>query len=70
MTYREVTRKLKALGCQELSRRGTGSHRKWYNPNTARLTTIPDWGNRDLKLGTVRAVVRQLGVEWSDFTAA
>lgn len=31
MTYREVTRKLKALGCQELLRRGGGSHRKWLN---------------------------------------
>lgn len=67
MTYRDVSRKLAALGCQELPRRGGGSHRKWLNPKTQRLAILPDWGGRDLKLGTVRAVVRQLGIEWSTF---
>ena len=33
MKYREVARKLKALGCQELPRRGGGSHRKWLTLN-------------------------------------
>ncbi|MCI0492331.1 MAG: type II toxin-antitoxin system HicA family toxin [Planctomycetes bacterium] len=67
MKYREVARKLTTLGCQELPRKGSGSHRKWHNPATQRATVIPDWGRRDLKLGTVRAVVRQLGIEWSGF---
>ena len=67
MTYRDVSRKLAALGCQELPRRGGGSHRKWLNPKTGRLAILPDWGGRDLKLGTVRAVVRQLDIEWSTF---
>lgn len=31
MKYRDVTRKLKTLGCEELPRRGGGSHRKWFN---------------------------------------
>jgi mRNA interferase HicA len=70
MTYREVTRKLAALGCQELPRRGPGSHRKWFNPRTQRITVVPDWGGRDLKFGTIRAVVKQLGLEWSDFQPA
>ena len=47
MTYREVARKLRRLGCQELPRRGGGSHRKWYNPATGQGTTIPDWGPKD-----------------------
>ncbi|MCI0489830.1 MAG: type II toxin-antitoxin system HicA family toxin [Blastocatellia bacterium] len=70
MTYREVARKLRALGCQELPRRPTGSHRKWFNPATQRVTVVPDWGGKDLKIGTLRAAVRQLGIEWSDFEAA
>ena len=49
MTYRDVNRKLRALGCQELPRRGGGSHREWFNPNTQRVTVVPDWGGRDLK---------------------
>ncbi|MBS3933700.1 MAG: type II toxin-antitoxin system HicA family toxin [Truepera sp.] len=70
MTYREVAGKLAALGCQELPRRGGGAHRKWLNPNTQRITVVPDWGRRDLKVGTVRAAVRQLGIEWQDFRDA
>jgi predicted RNA binding protein YcfA (HicA-like mRNA interferase family) len=70
MNYREVARKLTSLGCSEVPRKGGGSHRKWFNPITRRSTVIPDWGGRDLKLGTVRAAVRQLGVEWDDFHSA
>jgi mRNA interferase HicA len=70
MKYREVARKLTALGCNELRRTGGGSHRKWQNPATQQATVIPDWGGRDLKLGTVRAAVRQLGIDWQDFQNA
>jgi mRNA interferase HicA len=51
MKYREVARKLTALGCQERKRRGGGSHRKWFNPNSQQGTVVPDWGGRDLRLG-------------------
>jgi len=70
MIYREVSRKLERLGCQELSRRGGGSHRKWHNPSSQKATVVPDWGGRDLKPGTVRAIVRQLGIAWADFVQA
>ncbi len=70
MTYRDVTRKLAALSCTEWPRRGGGSHRKWFNPATERATVVPDWGGRDLKLGTVRAAVRQLGLAWEQFQDA
>ncbi|MCI0441086.1 MAG: type II toxin-antitoxin system HicA family toxin [Chloroflexi bacterium] len=67
---RQVAQKLTSLGCQEIVRRGGGSHRKWLNPENQRSTTIPDWGRRDLRLGTVRAAVRQLGIDWQDFQDA
>ena len=67
MKYRDVSRRLALLGCQEMVRRSGGSHRKWVNPSTSRSTVVPDWGAKDLKLGTVRAAVRQLGISWSDF---
>jgi mRNA interferase HicA len=70
MTYREVARKLAALGCQELPRKGGGSHRKWHNLSNNKATVVPDWGHRDLKLGTVRALLRQLEIEWHDFKNA
>ncbi len=70
MKYREVARKLATLGCQEIVRSGGGSHRKWLNPFTNQATVVPDWGSRDLKLGTLRAAVRQLGIDWSSFQSA
>ena len=70
MTYREVVQRLRQLGCTELPRRGGGSHRKWYNPATKRVTVIPDWGGSDLRNGTLRTVVKQLGLSWQEFLDA
>jgi predicted RNA binding protein YcfA (HicA-like mRNA interferase family) len=58
------------LGCHERVRRGGGSHRKWFNPASQRTAAIPDWGSRDIKLGTLRAAVRQMAIEWRDFERA
>ncbi len=68
MKYREVSRKLTAMGCEELPRRSGGSHRKWRNPATGRIAPVPDWGSKDLKTGTLRHIVRQLGLDWETFT--
>lgn len=70
MKYREIVQRLAAMGCRELPRTGAGFHRKWLNPVTDRVTVLPDWGGANLKLGTIRAVVRQLGLEWEDFKRA
>jgi predicted RNA binding protein YcfA (HicA-like mRNA interferase family) len=68
--YRDVARKLHAMGCHETPRIGGGSHRKWGHPITQRSTVVPDWGGRDLKLGTVRAAIKQLGLDWETFLRA
>ena len=70
MTYRKAVRKLEKLGCFEMPRKGGGDHRKWHNPSTNRTTVLPDWGNRDLKTGTLHAAVKQLGIHWEDFDGA
>ena len=72
MNYREATKKLRKLGCTELSDKGRGSHRRWYNPNKtpAIVVSIPDWGSRDLKTGTLRSVIEDLGLDWEDFKNA
>ena len=62
MTYKELAKKLKQSGCEEIPRRGKGSHRKWRNPATDKTTIVPDWGNKDLKKGTIHAILIQLGV--------
>jgi mRNA interferase HicA len=70
MTYREVAKKPESLGCQEVPRSGGGSHRKWHNPATDGSTVVPDWGGDDLKLCTIRGIVRQLGLDWDEFQQA
>ena len=67
MRYREAVRRLAALGCYEIPRRGGGSHRKWFNPETGNDAVLPDWGSRDLKIGTLRSAIRQLGLNWNEF---
>lgn len=70
MKYREASKKLNTLGCVELPRRGAGSHRVWRNPKNGKIAPLPDWGAKDLKLGTLRAVIRQLELDWQEFLSA
>lgn len=72
MRYREIEKKLLKLGCLEKPRKGGGSHRKWYNPakDPIVIVSVPDWGSKDLKNGTLRAAIKQLGFEWDDFVTA
>ena len=72
MRYREIDKKLRKLGCIEIKRKGGGSYRKWYNPSevTIVVVAVPNWGSKDLKTGTLRSIVKDLGFEWDDFVNA
>jgi predicted RNA binding protein YcfA (HicA-like mRNA interferase family) len=65
MKYRELAKRLRELGC-EFVRNGAGSHRIWWNPTSSQYTTIPDWGNKDLKTGTLRSILADLGLTMAD----
>ena len=67
MKYSEIARKLKKLGCDEIPRRGKGSHRKWINKAAAKGTVIPYHAAKDLKTKTVKGIVAQLGFDWEEF---
>ena len=43
---------------------------KWHNPATGRIAPVPDWGDKDLKVGTLRAIVKQLGLDREDVQQA
>ncbi|RLC64451.1 MAG: type II toxin-antitoxin system HicA family toxin [Chloroflexi bacterium] len=66
MRYRELAKRLRDLGC-EYVRPGAGSHRIWWNPALDRYTTIPDWGHKDIKPGTLRRILRDLGISRREF---
>ena len=69
MNHRELTRKLKRMGC-EFYRQGIGSHEVWININNDATTIIPNWRARDLKPGTISAILRDLGISRRDFDRA
>jgi predicted RNA binding protein YcfA (HicA-like mRNA interferase family) len=66
MNYRQLARRLKELGCEEL-RQAKGSHRYWRNLANGNVTAVPDWGGKDLAPGTVRSIIRQLRINRRDF---
>ena len=69
MTYRELTRKLRRLECR-FDRQGHGDHEIWINVQTDATASIPNWGSRDLKPGTLRAILRRLGISREEFERA
>ena len=67
MKYREVAKKLKRLNCERIPHRGSGSHRIWMNPHTQTEASIPDWRGKDLKIGTLRSILKQLEIDYQTF---
>lgn len=63
--YREIVRRLKTLGFQ-FDRQAAGSHEIWFNPASNRYTTVPNHPG-DMPEGTLRAILRQAGIEADDF---
>jgi predicted RNA binding protein YcfA (HicA-like mRNA interferase family) len=54
------------MGCA-LRRTAKGSHEIWWHPGRKRYTTIPHHGAKDIKTGTLKKILRDLGInaeEW------
>lgn len=64
-TYRRIVKQLKSCGFS-FDRQAAGSHEIWYNEKTDRYTTIPNHPG-DMPEGTLRAILRQAGIEPDDF---
>jgi predicted RNA binding protein YcfA (HicA-like mRNA interferase family) len=63
--YRQIVKKLKAFGF-EFFRNAAGSHEIWHHRVTGRFTTIPNHPG-DMPEGTLRAILKQAGIEPEDF---
>lgn len=59
--YRDIVRRLKKLGFL-FDRQAAGSHEIWFNPASGRYTTIPNHPG-DMPEGTLRAILKQAGIE-------
>jgi len=60
MTYTELTRRLRALGC-ELKRQSKGIHEIWHNPRIDRSASIPHHSG-DIPDGTLHSILKQLQI--------
>ena len=63
--YREVARRLRAFGWT-FDSPGPGSHEVWRQASTGRKVTLPHHA-RDMAEGTLRAVLREAGIEPEKF---
>ena len=63
--YRQIVKRLKAFGFI-FDRQAAGSHEIWYNEKIDRYTTIPNHPG-DMPEGTLRAILKQAGIDPTDF---
>lgn len=66
--YTDVARKLRVLGFT-FDRQARGSHEIWRHTQTGRKTTVPHHA-REMPEGTLRAVLRQAGIDVDQFLNA
>ncbi|MDE2397276.1 MAG: type II toxin-antitoxin system HicA family toxin [Burkholderiales bacterium] len=65
---REIIKRLKILGL-EFHRQAAGSHEIWLDPALGRYTTAPNHPG-DTPEGTLRAILKQAGIETEAFLKA
>jgi len=66
LSYREVTRRLRKLGFR-FYRQGKGSHELWVRDSDGRVVPVPHYRGKNIRKGTVRAIIRELGVSAEEF---
>jgi len=64
-SYRQIVKRLKAFGFA-FDRQAAGSHEIWYNSQTDRYTTVQNHPG-DMPEGTLRAVLKQAGIQPNNF---
>ncbi|MDZ7812181.1 MAG: type II toxin-antitoxin system HicA family toxin [Ideonella sp.] len=65
--YRDIIKRLRQLGL-EFHRQAAGSHEIWLNPAQDRYTTLPNHPG-DMPEGTLRAILKQAGIDPAEFLA-
>jgi len=63
-----VTKRLRRLGLR-LYRQGKGSHELWVRDADGLVIPVPHHKGRPIRKGTVRAIIRELGITIDEFMA-
>jgi predicted RNA binding protein YcfA (HicA-like mRNA interferase family) len=66
LSYREITRRLRKLGFR-FYRQGKGSHELWVRDADGTVVPVPHHKGKKIRKGTVRAIIREVGVSVEEF---
>ena len=66
LTYREVTAKLKRFGFKYY-RTGKGSHELWVRDSDGKVVPVPHHKGKSIRKGTIRAIIREVGLSVKQF---
>ena len=66
LSYREVTHRLEKLGFHFYIH-GKGSHELWVRDEDGRVVPVPHHGNKNIRKGTVAAIVKEVGLNVIEF---
>jgi predicted RNA binding protein YcfA (HicA-like mRNA interferase family) len=66
LTYRDIVKRLKKLGFR-FYRQGKGSHELWVRDNDGKVIPLPKHGSKEIRRGTVRAIIRELELTVREF---
>ncbi|MCI0697597.1 type II toxin-antitoxin system HicA family toxin [candidate division KSB1 bacterium] len=66
LSYQEVIQRLRKLGFH-FYRHGKGSHELWVRDTDGRVVPVPHHRGKNIRKGTVRTIIREVGVSVDEF---
>ena len=66
LSYRDITRRLRKLGFR-FYRHGKGSHELWVRDTDGKVVPVPHHRGKNIRKGTVGAIIREVGVGVAEF---
>jgi len=69
LSYRELIKKLKKYGFR-FYRSGKGSHELWVRDSDGKVIPVPHHKGKSIRKGTIRAIIREIGVTIKEFYKA
>ncbi|QTA90617.1 type II toxin-antitoxin system HicA family toxin [Desulfonema magnum] len=66
LRYGEVVKRLRKFGFR-FYRHGQGSHELWVRDTDGRVVPVPRHKGKTVRKGTLRAIIREIGVSTDEF---
>ncbi|MGH7597857.1 MAG: type II toxin-antitoxin system HicA family toxin [bacterium] len=66
LSYQEAIQRLRKLGFR-FYRHGKGSHELWVRDTDGRVVPVPHHRGKNIRKGTVRTIIREVGVSVDEF---